>query len=404
MSLIHMKVPIVRGMMVATLLAVPATSFAMFQQVTTSTSSPSVAPKASAGARTVRCAGCSDSARMRREVLMSRLDSLRWEFSNRRLTPAEQEVLSREMGATIMALQQFLESNGGRMRLAPSARVEAMAGAGVVNGEAYTITVQVAKRGYLGVTFDGPSIGYPEDRPEVIRFLQYPKIASVDPASPAERAGLAIGDTLMAMNGTDVVENSIALSKMLVPNEKMTVKVRRDGDAKEFRVIVGEAPAYVARRVSPMPAVAPEAVIGEVPALTAPGAVSVRSEVRSRTPRPAEAAPMPPMPPTYWEEPVQGRVFVFSGGLAGARVETLPEWMGKAIGVKVGVVVMQVPAGSPAFVSGLREGDVIISAAGTQVTNARQLTGAVIGVDRDNGVKLVIVRDKKQRDLTLRWR
>ena len=114
--------------------------------------------------------------------------------------------------------------------------------------------------------------------------------------------------------------------------------------------------------------------------------------------------PMPPMPTTYWEEPVPGRVFVFSTALAGARVETLTEGLAKAFGVKEGVLVMQVPAGSPAFVSGLREGDVITYAGGTAVTTARQLSVAVVSVDRDNGVKLVIVRDKKQQDLTLRWK
>lgn len=98
-----------------------------------------------------------------------------------------------------------------------------------------------------------------------------------------------------------------------------------------------------------------------------------------------------------------GRVFVYRG-LAGARIETLSEGLAKAIGVKQGVVVLQVPPGSPAFVSGLREGDVIVSAEGTAVATAPQLSNTVISVDPESGVKLVIVRDKKQQELTLRWK
>ena len=387
MSLIHLKFSIARGTVVAALLAAPVAAFAL-PQVTTVTT---VTPRATTAR--ARCTGCSDSSKAKHELLISRLDSLRWEFSNRRLTQAEQDAVSREMAATLMALQQFLES-GARVRLAPAPRAEAMAGAAVVGGDSYTFTVQTARRGYLGVTFDGPSFGYPPERPDVIRFIHYPKIASVDPASPAERAGLIIGDTLLAMNGTDVVERSITLSRILIPDEKVTLKVRRDGDAKEFRVVVGEAPAYVARRMLPAP------IPAEAPAPPYPPSVRAEVSARNRVP---EVAPVPPIP-RNWEEPPQGAVYVFTTGLAGARVETISEGLGKAFGVKEGVLVLQVPPGSPAFISGLRDGDVIISAAGTAVTTTRQLSRAVFGADRDEGVKLLIVRDKKQQDLVFRWK
>lgn len=401
MSLIHTKVTGARGTALTTLtmltmlgaLFVAASTVSALPQATTA--SPSVAPRATTSR--VRCVGCNDSTRANYEMLLTRLDSLRWQFSNRRLTEAEQEVFSREMAATIMALQHFMERSGARMQLAPTPRAEAAAGV-VVGGDGYTFTVQRSRRGYLGITFDGPSYGYPPERPDVIRFIQYPKIASVDPASPAERAGLIMGDTLMAMNGTDVVEHSITLSKILVPDEKVMLRVRRDGDAKEFRVVVGEAPAYVARRVMPPQ---PD-VVTIVPVPPATGAPPVRAEVRARVGR-AEA-PLPPAMATPWEGPVQGRAFVFSAAVAGARVETLSEGLGKAFGVKEGVLVMQAPPGSPAYVSGLRDGDVIISAAGAVVTTARQLSGTVMNADRENGVKIVILRDKKKQDLTLRWK
>jgi membrane-associated protease RseP (regulator of RpoE activity) len=362
------------------------------------TGSAGSAPTASAAPRARRstCVGCSDSARAKHDLLISKLDSLRWEFVNRRLTEAEQRAFDREMGATILALQQFMEAN---MRASAgqggaSGGIARSGGAGgAVSASGYTMTVQTSKRGYIGITFDGPSYGYPPERPDVIRFIQYPKIASVDPASPAERAGLLMGDTLLAMNGTDVVENSITLSKLLIPDEKVTLRVRRDGDAKEFRVSVAEAPAYIVRRVTPLP---PEfralpAYPGQQPAPGAP----VRVEVR--TPEAPVAAQAP-------DVPVPARLFVFGAGVGGARVETLTEGLAKLAGTKEGVMVTVVPPGSPAFFSGLRDGDVIISAAGSVVTSTGELTNALRYADRENGVKLVIVREKKQQDVVLRWK
>jgi len=396
MSLIHMKGSFSRGAVLTVLAFAPA--FAL-PQVTTTTTTAVPRSGAAAGAR-ARCAGCTDSARVKQELLLTRLDSLRWEFSNRRMTSAEQDVVVREMDATMTALRQYLENNGGRLRMAPQAQGGAMPSVAIAGtpGMAYTITVQ--KRGYLGITFDGPSYGYPPEQPNIIRFIQYPKIASVDPASPAERAGLLIGDTLVAMGGIDVVEQSITLSKLLVPDEKLTLKVRRDGDAKEFRVVVGEAPAYVARRVMPS---APMRV--DVP--MAPGVAIAQGgaePVRARSPRP-EMAPTPAAPPVAWDERQQpARLFVFASAIAGARVESVTEGLGKAFGVKEGVLVIQAPPGSPAYVSGLRDGDVIITAAGTAIANLRQLGGVLSDLDRESGVKLVIVRDKKQQDVMLRFR
>jgi serine protease Do len=97
-------------------------------------------------------------------------------------------------------------------------------------------------------------------------------------------------------------------------------------------------------------------------------------------------------------------LFVFASAIAGARVESVTEGLGKAFGVKEGVLVIQAPPGSPAYVSGLRDGDVIITAAGTAIANLRQLGGVLSDLDRENGVKLVIVRDKKQQDVMLRFR
>ena len=93
-----------------------------------------------------RCATCGDSLR---RVLIIRLDSLRGEFERRSLTNEQNEVLTREMTETLIALQRFFEEGGGpRRRTAPQGGEVA----------AYSFQFQTGpKRGYLGVVFDGPS-------------------------------------------------------------------------------------------------------------------------------------------------------------------------------------------------------------------------------------------------------
>jgi S1-C subfamily serine protease len=108
-------------------------------------------------------------------------------------------------------------------------------------------------------------------------------------------------------------------------------------------------------------------------------------------------AELPPMMPG-----VGTSVWIVSDGMGGAKLESITEGLGKALGVSAGVLVLKVGPGTPAYKSGLRDGDVILRAAGRSVRTVRELRAAAEG-DREDGVKLVIQRDKRQRELTLRW-
>ncbi|HEX5577206.1 MAG TPA: PDZ domain-containing protein, partial [Gemmatimonadaceae bacterium] len=48
-------------------------------------------------------------------------------------------------------------------------------------------------------------------------FNDYPVIESIDPGSPAERAGLRAGDILISLNSQDFRKNPIPLGSLLVP-------------------------------------------------------------------------------------------------------------------------------------------------------------------------------------------
>jgi S1-C subfamily serine protease len=113
---------------------------------------------------------------------------------------------------------------------------------------------------------------------------------------------------------------------------------------------------------------------------------------------------MPVIPPNEAGVAITPRsVWVFQEGIAGAKVETISEGLGRAVGVASGVLVIRAAPGTPAYESGLRDGDVILSAGGTLVSTVRELRGVLEQEGDEAGVKLVIVRERKQRDVTLRW-
>lgn len=327
-----------------------------------------------------KCVDCSrDSTfRSRQERLLLRIDSLRWEIEHVRMSPKDRERLADEMTRTVIALEASLDQ-AARTNETVVARVAPLP------AQAFAFTVARRPSGYLGVTFDGqPAAEKYVNGEHFIRFLQYPKIALVEPSSPAERAGILAGDTLLALAGQDVLEE-ISLTKVLVPSSRLQVRIRRDGDSKNVAVVVGETPDYYARRATPYPrapsvaGVPGTAVVTPVPAVPSPVAAGQAGRPRFAT------------------------TWVYSDGVAGAELKTISEGLGKALGASEGVLVISTEPGTPAFRSGLRDGDVILKAAGRSITNVAMLRNVVARGDGDEGVQLVILRERKQRELTLRW-
>ena len=339
----------------------------------------------SGGATTVRerCANCrTTSADRYREKLLLQIDSLRWQIENKRMSEEERRRTVSELSSTIRALQQSLDEStrGGAVSVA----VEAATAGEVARAPMAMARLPMRARGYLGVTFDGPSAEIARPGDYSVRFYKYPRIALVEPSSPAERAGVLEGDTLMSFNGTDVVENEISLSKLLVPEAKILMRVRRSGNNKELKVTVGEPPEYYVRRRDA--AARAEVAVAPTPWIVGPAPTRV-----------AQAAP-----PAVPAEPA---IFVWRDyeGVGGARVETISEGLGNAIGVKEGVLVMRVRPGTPAAKAGLHDGDVIVRAGGQKIRTVAELLSLFSMGDPEEGVKLLIVRDRKEKDVTLRW-
>ena len=327
--------------------------------------------------RTRSCRDCTESSRREREVLLLKLDSLRWEIDHRRLSEVERQMAAKELVKTLEALEAAMVSPTREAHALMAIEAEVAQ----ASPRAVAVTVQTGRtRGYIGVTFDGLWAKPPGATSDnVIRFYEYPKIALVDASSPAERAGVLAGDTLLALNGDDVREHEIAFGRILVPNKRVTMRVRRDGSPRDLVVTVTAPPDFHERRIARAPSA--------VPAPLPDGAPPRR--VYSETPSVRGGS--------------GGTVFQWSGdALAGAQLATVSGGLSRALDVPEGVLVIRAVPGTATYKSGLREGDVVTQVGDVKVHSLHELQRALTsGGDRER--RLVIVREKRQRQITLRW-
>ncbi len=363
-----------------------------------------------------------------REVrrLQRELDSLSSVASESdELTVAERRRVGERIGRTVERLNELMMrfaaeqgERGGRMnevrvRIAPPMSPRAA----MAMSRAMT-EVQEAQfampRGWLGFVAEGPGLDPRiEDGQLIIRFFSYPRIVSVDPSSPAQRAGLIPSDTLLAYNGQDVRDNDISMTRLLRPNTKVSVRIRREGRVREIPMLVAEAPSRISlRRDDEVRSSHEPWMLGGVPGApafprsTTPVIAPLPPAPSARPPRPAYGAvgalaPVPPMPAT---PPAFGLRFS-NTGVAGAELTTITDGLARLVGVGRGVLVTSVSDGTPASESGLQDGDVIVKAAGEAVRSVFEVR-RLLSLAFDNGdrsLELEIVRQKKGRRVVLRW-
>jgi len=91
--------------------------------------------------------------------------------------------------------------------------------------------------------------------------------------------------------------------------------------------------------------------------------------------------------------------------VAGAQLVPLTEGLARTVGMSRGVLVTLAALGSPAYRSGLRDGDIIVRVAGEPVSTVVAMRECVqAAVDNgDSEVDLEVMRDKRSRKVTLRW-
>jgi serine protease Do len=385
---------------------------------------PLLAQRAEAGSmRRAPHAELPDSSERRLRRLERQADSLSQLYSDGDdLSAAQRRSVGHELDRTVAQIEalarQMAEGDSRMVRV----RVQMAPMMDERNAVAMSNALRQAQvseiplpRGWLGIVVSGTAREPRIDNGElIIRYLTHPVIVSVEPSSPAEKAGLIPSDTLVAYDGRDVRDRDISLTRLLRPNARVLVRVRRDGKTRDVPVTIADVPSRIRLRSesnfvmrTPRDGALPEAVVFP----RASGQVSIASPRIAPMPPMASLAPMPAMPamppmPAMPRAPTREMIVGYGmNSVAGAQLAALTEGLARTVGVERGVLVINAAVGSVAYRSGLRDGDVIMRVAGDPVRTVAEVREQVqTAVDNaESSVDLEIMRQRRSQKLKLRW-
>ena len=203
--------------------------------------------------------------------------------------------------------------------------------------------------------------------------LEYPVVASVEPGSPAQSAGLVAGDTIISYNSVDANTDPAAVERFLKPGRELVVKIRRNG-VRSLRLTVARRSSQDSYR----------------------SAVTVSSDASVGLPL---LTPMAGGPIAYAAAVAPGRAAPF----AGAYFARLNAGLARALSVKdEGVLVVDVGPGSAAMRAGLQAGDVITRADSLAVVSPLEIATAM-RFAAARSITLGVLRQGKQHEISIDW-
>ncbi|NIP41875.1 MAG: PDZ domain-containing protein [candidate division Zixibacteria bacterium] len=176
--------------------------------------------------------------------------------------------------------------------------------------------------------------------------------------SPADKAGLEDGDVIVRL-GSDVVDDAGDLSKAIKsrkPGEKVDLVIYRDGEKKDFSVVLGESQERKDRRFS----------------LEAPKAKQYRQFFKEMT----------------------------SGGYLGVVLQSLSDQLADYFEVDDGVLITEVEKDSPADKAGLKAGDVIVALNGKEVSTPSGVSSMIRKYEEGEKVDIEVVRKGAEMQFT----
>ena len=242
--------------------------------------------------------------------------------------------------------------------------------------------------GYIGVLWSASvHVEKPGKGDALWTFHDYPQVEAIERESPAERAGIQVGDLILAFDGKDLRAGKVPMNAVLRPGNTVTVRLTRDNRTRTVDVKVAERPRTRVRTPAPAPfgprppsedevAVWPD--VAEVP--LPPGAVS--------TPR-AAVTPLPPFQ-------------AFSGFTVGAEMIPLDATLGEPYGTEHGLLVLRVGPRTPAARAGIQKGDVLITVNGRELRSVSALIRAVERADKPE-LRLELLRKREKKVVALEW-
>ncbi|WP_373068575.1 PDZ domain-containing protein [Gemmatimonas sp.] len=248
----------------------------------------------------------------------------------------------------------------------------------------------VSETGYMGVGLLGAQVRTVTPEGVLVSHCDYPVVETVDTGSPASRAGVLAGDTVLAYNGRDLKQRAVNYQRMLVPGETVRMRVKRGAKAREIPVAVVtrsvERQIVLMRPDETTSALSPEA----------PRALIGRLMISSAAPGTASPAP------------IMGTVS--TNGVAvllGAQFSTVDDDFAQVLGLEPGILVLHVSQGSPFAEAGLRGGEIVRTFNGTAVRDVQAMRRAIAGAGAGAGARearlTVLSRASGTRTVTLRW-
>jgi S1-C subfamily serine protease len=182
------------------------------------------------------------------------------------------------------------------------------------------------------------------------------RVREVSPGGPAAEAGIRAGDVIVAVNGTEVkgenpARQVLRLMRGVKPDSKVSVRVQRDGSARDFTVVARAAPGYF---FAQFPDFGPQVVAGAHGPL------------------------------------------LLHGSVMDMELATLTPQLGRYFGSDKGVLVVRAPADGALK---LEDGDVILAIDGREPSSGSHATRILASYQPGEKLTLRIVRMHKTLDV-----
>jgi predicted metalloprotease with PDZ domain len=246
-----------------------------------------------------------------------------------------------------------------------------------------------AMDGYIGVLWSASvHVEKPKNGEALWTFHDYPHVEAVERESPAERAGIQVGDMILAFDGKDLRAGKIPMNAVLRPGSTVAVRLTRENRTRSLNVKVEQRPRAYARVRTPRPPIAappPDDWVIAIP------------EMGEMSPAPAiVATPRSPVAPPPLGGGLLGAVTV------GAEMIPLDETLGEPYGTDHGLLILRVGPRTPAARAGIQKGDVLISVDGRELHSVSALIRAVERAEKDE-LRIELLRKGERKVVVMRW-
>lgn len=247
--------------------------------------------------------------------------------------------------------------------------------------------------GYIGVLWSANvNVESAKHGEALWTFQDYPHVEAVERASPAERAGIQVGDMILAFDGKDLRAGKIPMNTVLRPGNTVTVRLNRANRTRSVDVRVEPRPRSTVRQRAPRPSTP------EFPS----GVIVVETPEMGAVPATAPLAPTPGATPTPLPPFSAFGAFGPVTATAGADMVALDDVLGKPYGVDYGLLVIRVGPGTPAARAGIQRGDVLLTVDGRELRSVTALIRAMGRAEKEE-VRLERLRDGERKMVVLRW-